>query len=170
MTTPDGERVALTAFLTYTVLAGGNAVCIRFSNRELAPLWGASLRFALAAAVLLAIMVVLRLTFPRGRGLIGSLLYGLLNISAGFGLVYYGLVQVHAGLAQILLALVPLARSCSRCSGGRSASVPRLSWEPCSLSQASRWFLARLCSRTCPCCRCSRLLAARSASRKPWCS
>ena len=32
----DGERVALTAFLSYAVLAGGNAVCIRFSNRELA--------------------------------------------------------------------------------------------------------------------------------------
>jgi hypothetical protein len=34
--TSDGKRVALTAFLSYTVLAGGNAVCIRFSNRELA--------------------------------------------------------------------------------------------------------------------------------------
>jgi hypothetical protein len=34
--TTDGERVALTAFLSYAVLAGGNAVCIRFSNRELA--------------------------------------------------------------------------------------------------------------------------------------
>jgi len=33
--TTDGERVALTAFLSYAVLAGGNAVCIRFSNREL---------------------------------------------------------------------------------------------------------------------------------------
>jgi len=53
----DGERVALTAFVTYTVLAGGNAVCIRFSNRELAPLWGASLRFALAAALLLTLVL-----------------------------------------------------------------------------------------------------------------
>jgi drug/metabolite transporter (DMT)-like permease len=105
----DGERVALTAFVIYTVLAGGNAVCIRFSNRELAPLWGASLRFALAGALLLAVMVVLRLAFPRGRALVGSLLYGLFNISAGFGLVYYGLVRVHAGLGQVLLALVPLA-------------------------------------------------------------
>src|SRR5512132_1348177 len=107
--TSEGERVALTAFLSYTVLAGGNAVCIRFSNRELAPLWGASLRFALAAALLLAVMLVLRLAFPGGRALVGSLLYGLFNIGAGFGLIYYGLVQVHAGLAQILLALVPLA-------------------------------------------------------------
>jgi drug/metabolite transporter (DMT)-like permease len=105
----DGERVALTAFLTYTVLAGGNAVGIRFSNRELSPLWGGSLRFALAAALLLAVMVVLRLAFPRGRALGGSPLYGLFNFAGSFGLIYYGLVQVHAGLGQILLALVPLA-------------------------------------------------------------
>jgi drug/metabolite transporter (DMT)-like permease len=54
-------------------------------------------------------MVVLRLAFPRGRALIGSLLYGLFNFAGSFGLTYYGLVQVHAGLGQILLALVPLA-------------------------------------------------------------
>jgi drug/metabolite transporter (DMT)-like permease len=109
VTTSHGERVALTAFVTYTVLAGGNAVGVRFSNRELAPLWGAGLRFALAAALLLVVMVLLRLAFPRGRALIGSLLYGLFNFAGSFGLTYYGLVQVHAGLGQILLALVPLA-------------------------------------------------------------
>jgi drug/metabolite transporter (DMT)-like permease len=109
VTTSHGERVALTAFVTYAVLAGGNAVGVRFSNRELAPLWGAGLRFALAAALLLAVMVLLRLAFPRGRALIGSLLYGLFNFAGSFGLTYYGLVQVHAGLGQILLALVPLA-------------------------------------------------------------
>ena len=108
MTTSDGERVALTAFVTYAVLAGGNAVGVRFSNRELAPLWGAGLRFALAAALLLAVMAVLRLAFPRGRDLVGSLLYGLFNFGGSFGLGYYALVQVHAGLGQILLALVPL--------------------------------------------------------------
>jgi drug/metabolite transporter (DMT)-like permease len=57
----------------------------------------------------MAVMVVLRLAFPRGRALVGSLLCGLFNISAGFGLVYYGLVRVHARLGQVLLALVPLA-------------------------------------------------------------
>jgi drug/metabolite transporter (DMT)-like permease len=109
VTTSHGERVAFTAFVTYTVLAGGNAVGIRFSNRELAPLWGAGLRFALAAALFLTVMLVLRLRFPRGRALVGSLLYGLLNFAGSFGLIYYGLVHVHAGLGQILLALVPLA-------------------------------------------------------------
>ena len=107
--TSHGERVALAAFVTQAVLAGGNAVGIRFSNRELAPLWGAGLRFSLAAALLLAAMAVLRLPFPRERALIGSVLYGLFNFGLSFALIYYGLVRVQAGLGQILLALVPLA-------------------------------------------------------------
>ena len=45
----SSERIALAAFLTESILAGGNAVGVRFSNRELDPLWGASFRFALAA-------------------------------------------------------------------------------------------------------------------------
>ena len=40
----NGERIALAAFVAESVLAGGNAVAVRFSNRELAPLWGAGLR------------------------------------------------------------------------------------------------------------------------------
>jgi drug/metabolite transporter (DMT)-like permease len=103
-----GERVVLAAFVAEGVLAGGNAVGVRFSNRELDPLWGATVRFSLAAAVLLAIMVVLRLTLPRGRGLTGALLYGALNFGVAFGLAYYAFVELHAGFGQILLAIVPL--------------------------------------------------------------
>jgi drug/metabolite transporter (DMT)-like permease len=103
------ERVALAAFVTYSLLAGGNAVCIRFSNRELDPLWGAGLRFALASALLLAVMALLRLTVPRGRALTGALLYGALNFGGAFALAYYALVRLHAGFGQILLAIAPLA-------------------------------------------------------------
>jgi drug/metabolite transporter (DMT)-like permease len=103
------ERVALAAFLVGSVLAGGNAVGVRFSNRELAPLWGAGFRFALAAALLAALMAVLRLAPPQGRALTGAVLYGALNFGAAFALAYYGFVEVHAGLGQTLLAVVPLA-------------------------------------------------------------
>jgi drug/metabolite transporter (DMT)-like permease len=103
------ERLALASFLASAALAGGNGVSIRFSNRELAPLWGAGLRFALAAALLLAVMAVRRLAFPHGRALTGALLYGTLNFGAAFALAYYALVRLHAGLGQTLLALVPLA-------------------------------------------------------------
>jgi drug/metabolite transporter (DMT)-like permease len=107
--TVDPERVALASFVAIAVLAGGNAVGIRFSNRELDPLWGAGLRFSLAAAVLATVMAVLRQPLPRGRALTGAVLYGALNFGGAFALAYYALVRVHAGLGQTLLALVPLA-------------------------------------------------------------
>jgi drug/metabolite transporter (DMT)-like permease len=103
------ERTALAAFLTMSVLAGGNAVAIRFSNRELDPLWGAGLRFTLAAALLAAVMAILRLAPPRGPALTGAVLYGALGIAGAFAFAYYGLVHIHAGLGQTLLAIVPLA-------------------------------------------------------------
>jgi drug/metabolite transporter (DMT)-like permease len=105
----DRERVALAAFIANAVLAGGNAVGIRFTNRELDPLWGAGLRFSLAAVLLLVVMAVLRSAPPRGRALTGALLYGVFNFAGAFALAYYGFVRVHAGLGQTLLALVPLA-------------------------------------------------------------
>jgi drug/metabolite transporter (DMT)-like permease len=97
------------AFACCALLAGGNGVGIRFSNRELDPLWGAGLRFALAGAVLLGLMAVLRLPLPRGRELAGCLAFGLLNFAAAFSFAYLALVELHAGFGQILLALVPLA-------------------------------------------------------------
>jgi hypothetical protein len=71
-----GERAALPALLTAAALGGGNLVGV---NRELDPLWGAGLRFALAAALLGAVMVGLRLSLPRGRALAGAVPYGVLN-------------------------------------------------------------------------------------------
>jgi drug/metabolite transporter (DMT)-like permease len=106
---PRRERLVLAAFVAGSILAGGNAVGVRFSNRELAPLWGAGLRFSAAAVILLVAMAMMRLPFPRGRALASALLYGLLNFAGAFSLAYYGLLHVHAGFGQILLALVPLA-------------------------------------------------------------
>jgi drug/metabolite transporter (DMT)-like permease len=107
--TERGERMALVSFVVGAVLAGGNAVAVRFSNRELPPLWGAGLRFSLAAALLLVVMAVMRLSLPRGRALAGALIYGALNFAGAFALAYYALIRLHAGIGQTLLALVPLA-------------------------------------------------------------
>ena len=104
----DRDRAVLAAFAGVSVLGGGNAVGIRFSNRELDPLWGAGLRFALAGALLLVATAVLGLALPRGRALWGALVFGALNFGAAFALAYYALVRLHAGFGQIVLALVPL--------------------------------------------------------------
>jgi drug/metabolite transporter (DMT)-like permease len=104
--TPD--RATIIAFLGIVALGGFNAVAIRFSNRELAPFWGATLRFAVAALVLFGIVFARRVPLPRGRALVGSLLYGLLGFAGAFALAYFGLVQTPAGVAQVILAVVPL--------------------------------------------------------------
>ena len=91
------------------MLAGGNAVGVRVSNRELDPLWGAGLRFLLAAGRLGVVMAALRLPFPRNGALLGVVLYGTLIFGGAFSFAYYALVRIHAGLGQTLLALVPLA-------------------------------------------------------------
>jgi drug/metabolite transporter (DMT)-like permease len=101
-------RSTLVAFLGIVVLGGFNGVAIRFSNHELAPFWGATLRFALAAAILFGIVAIRRLPLPRGAALTGSLLYGLLGFAASYAFIYWGLVETPAGLAQVILALVPL--------------------------------------------------------------
>lgn len=103
------EQLVFTAFIAEFLLAGGNGVAIRFSNRELAPMWGASLRFLLAAALMLVILVLLKKEFPRGRALALTGLFGLFQFAGAFGFAYYALVELHAGLGQTILALVPLA-------------------------------------------------------------
>jgi drug/metabolite transporter (DMT)-like permease len=102
------DRTTLTAFLVCALLAGGNGVAVRFSNHELAPLWGATLRFAVATIVLFGIVGLRRIPLPRGGALIGSALYGALAFGMTFGFLYVGLVRAGAGVGQIVLALVPL--------------------------------------------------------------
>ncbi|HET9241899.1 MAG TPA: DMT family transporter [Gaiella sp.] len=104
----EREPAVVAAFLVGSVFAGGNAVGIRFSNRELEPLWGAALRFLLAALAFAALMAWLRLRPPGGRALAGTVLFGLLQFGATYALAYYALVELQAGFGQILLALVPL--------------------------------------------------------------
>jgi len=91
-----------------SVLAGGNAIAIKFSNQELSPLWGAAFRFLLAAGILFAVMAIMRLSLPRGRQLLGTIVFGALNFGGAFAFAYYTLVHMNAGSAGALLALTPL--------------------------------------------------------------
>jgi drug/metabolite transporter (DMT)-like permease len=105
------DRTTLVAFLAVVVVAGGNAVAIRYTSCktcELDPFWGAATRFFVASVILAVIARALGATMPRGRALLGAVLYGVLQFGAGFGLLYWGLVHAPAGLGQVLLACVPL--------------------------------------------------------------
>lgn len=121
----QGDRVAFISFATVVVFGSATAVGIRFSNRELAPLWGAGFRFLIAAAILGAVMAVLRLPAPQGRALRGAAVFGALNFGGAFALLYYGLVRVHGGLGQTMLAVVPLATLILAVAHGQERMRPR---------------------------------------------
>ena len=104
----EDSWIAPTAFALVSILAGGNAVGVRFSNRELEPFWGATLRFALAAGLMLVAMAAIRQPLPKGRALLGASLYGLFAFGGAFALAFYALVELEAGFGQILLSIVPL--------------------------------------------------------------
>jgi drug/metabolite transporter (DMT)-like permease len=102
------DRATLAAFVGACLIGGSNAVAVRSSNAELAPFWGATLRFLGAAAILGVWVAARRLALPRGRALVGAIVYGALNFGLSYALVYYALVDAPAGPAQVVLAVVPL--------------------------------------------------------------
>lgn len=102
------DRVVLLAFLVAVIVLGANWVGVRFSNRELPPFWGAGLRFAAASAVLFAWLVLRHIQLPRGRALIGALVYGTFHYGVNFGLLYWALVSVPAGMTSVVFAVLPL--------------------------------------------------------------
>ena len=90
------------------VLGGSNAVAIKVGNAELPPFWGATLRFGLATVVLAVIALVTRPAWPRGRSLVGALVYGLIGFAGFYAFAYAGLVDAPAGVAQVLIGSAPL--------------------------------------------------------------
>lgn len=102
------DPVTLAAFAAAVVIGGLNFVAVRFSNAELPPFWGAALRFAAASLLLFGAVVLFRVSLPRGRALVGVLLYGLLGFAASYAFAYWAMVEVPAGIASVIMALVPL--------------------------------------------------------------
>jgi len=109
MTVPKrADLLTLAAFAAIVIFLGANFVAVRFSNRELPPFWGAAIRFAIAAGLLLAIVAGARIPLPRGPALRAALLFGLLAFFATYALAYWGLVSARAAMGAVAFATVPL--------------------------------------------------------------
>jgi len=102
------DRLTLAVFAIVVLIGGSNFVAVRYSNAELPPYWGATLRFVPAAALLFIALPIWRIPLPRGAALTGAVLYGALNFGAGYALTYFGLQKAPAGTASVVLATVPL--------------------------------------------------------------
>jgi drug/metabolite transporter (DMT)-like permease len=108
-----GDRpgpLTLGAFALVALFGGSNIVAVRLSNRELDPFWGAGSRFAVAAVLLFAIVLIGRVEFPRGRALTGAVVFGLLNFFAFFAFAYFALQPggVPSALGGVIFGLIPL--------------------------------------------------------------
>jgi drug/metabolite transporter (DMT)-like permease len=102
----DWKTIA--AFIGVVILGGSNAVAVRFSNFELPPFWGATLRFASAALIFWIIVLARGIKIPRGRTLVGVLIYGALTIGISYAFIYWSLVYLPASQAIVFLTLGPL--------------------------------------------------------------
>ncbi len=102
------DRATLLAFVGVVLFGGLNGLGVRQTVQELAPFWGAAVRFLVAGLIFLVIVLVSRRPLPRGRSLAGGVLYGAIGFAASYGFVYQGLRELSAGTTQVLIALTPL--------------------------------------------------------------
>ena len=105
-TRPDLRLLA--AFGLAVFLGGGASVAIRYTYTELPPFWAAVLRFFSAAVIFWLLMIIRKVAIPRGRALMGAVLFGFLAVGASFALISFGLVETPASVSQTITALVPL--------------------------------------------------------------
>lgn len=96
------------AFAGVILFGGANAIAVKLTVAELAPFWGAALRFVAAGVLMLLLVAATRRAMPRGRSLGGAAIYGIVGFSASYGFAYTGLRDVPAGTAMVFIALTPL--------------------------------------------------------------
>lgn len=102
------DRVTLGAFGVLVLIGGVNFVAVRYSNRELAPLFGAGLRFVVAAALLGGFVAMRRIPLPRGRMLRAAVIYGILSFTITYALAYWALQELSAGVGAVVFGATPL--------------------------------------------------------------
>ena len=108
VTSRPPEFLTLGAFAMLVVLIAANPLAVSFTDRTLAPFWGAGTRIAGASLLFLGYVALRRVPLPRGRDWLGVLYYGVVQFGFGFGLGYWALVKVPANIAGVMLAAVPL--------------------------------------------------------------
>jgi len=102
------ERAALTGFVFLIFMVGLNLPAVKATVEELAPMWSGGVRFAVAAIILVAVVLIRRQPLPRGSALGGVLLFGLLSFAVFFAAGYWGIQRLPVGVASVAMALVPL--------------------------------------------------------------
>lgn len=105
---PGGLRDGL-AFATCTMIWGSTFLVIRIGNETVPPMWAATLRLAVAALVLVALVSALGRRLPGGAALRAAAGYGLFQFGINLPLLYWGELVVPSGLAAVVFATIPIS-------------------------------------------------------------
>jgi len=100
-------RIAAT-FVACALIWGSTFLAIRFGNEATPPVWAATIRLAIASALLFGIAAAFRMPLPRGQALRGAAWWGLFNLGVNLSLLYIGETTVPSGISAVLFATVPL--------------------------------------------------------------
>jgi drug/metabolite transporter (DMT)-like permease len=109
MTRSPAPAAVLTAFVLCVAIWGSTFLFIAIGNDTVPPVWAATLRLVLAAAILFAVMAVRGLAFPRGAALTAAALYGFFQFGLNFPLLYLSEARAPSGLAAVVFATIPLS-------------------------------------------------------------
>lgn len=102
------RRINVSVFVATALIGGGNPVGVAVAVDELDPFWAGAVRFLVAGAIFAVAMLILRVPIPRGKALLGALVYGGFAFFASFALLFWGLQETPPGTAQVIIALGPL--------------------------------------------------------------
>jgi drug/metabolite transporter (DMT)-like permease len=95
-------------FVALCVIWGSAWFASRVLVEQIPPMRGAAFRFLLGAIILVPVVVVRKLTFPRGRALAANLILSVTMIALPYALIFWAQAHVSPGMTAILFALMPL--------------------------------------------------------------
>lgn len=105
-TTPD--RTTFAAFVLVILLGGSNSVAIRFSNMELAPFWGACIRFVAAGGIYWLLFWGNKMKLPNRKVTAILFINGFLTLGGSFALLYWALTTAPVSFATVIISTAPL--------------------------------------------------------------
>lgn len=97
------------SFVICTLIWGTTWLAIKIGYAGLDAVWGASLRFLLAAALMAPLVIARRLSPPFGPRQVGVVAFvGIVLFGLDYGLIYWGEQWVSSGVTAVLFATCPL--------------------------------------------------------------
>lgn len=95
-------------WLLLCIVWGTTWIFIKLGLADLPPVSFAALRFTVACLLLLPVLLILKIEFPRGRRIwLVILITGILQFFFNYGLLFWGEQYITSGLAAVLQATIP---------------------------------------------------------------